>query len=134
MFRYSVLSAMTILPKHVFSPDLLLPPLLAHNSAASETHYFPLSSLSSHRPIIHTHASAPHSHRDNLGLQLSIYSSGRTGCSSDIVAFDITTDWIATLGRCATRYFTALSSWAIAVVSLILFNTLGERPGPGELI
>ncbi|KAJ7693919.1 GPI-inositol-deacylase [Mycena rosella] len=100
-------------------PEPLLAPLLVHTSHPSETHYFPLNVLPSHRILLHTHSAAPHIRADPAlapGLRFTVYSSGSLGCNID---------WAATLGRWASRYFTALPSWATGVVAVILFHAWG---------
>ncbi|KAF8213968.1 PGAP1-like protein-domain-containing protein [Mycena galopus ATCC 62051] len=128
-----------ITPHHRISEqpcaDPLLAPLLVHTSHPSETHYFPLTVVPSHRILLHTHAAAPHIRPErNLlpGVRFSVYSSGSLGCKSDLVAFDLGIDWPATLGRWASRYFTALPTWAIGVVAVILFQAWGaSEVNPG---
>ncbi|KAJ7368736.1 PGAP1-like protein-domain-containing protein [Mycena albidolilacea] len=116
--------------------DPLLAPLLVHTSHPSETHYFPLTVLPTHRILLHTHAAAPHIRSQNTvppGLRFIVYSSGSLGCKSDLVGFALSIDWPATLGRWASRYFTVLPTWAIGVVAVILFQAWGSevnRPTP----
>ncbi|KAJ6515465.1 PGAP1-like protein-domain-containing protein [Mycena sanguinolenta] len=121
-----------IIPRHRISEsscaDPLLAPLLVHTSHPSETHYFPLTVLPSHRILLHTHAAAPHIHSERSvspGLRFTIYSSGSTSCKSDLVGFDLSIDWLATLGRWASRYFTVVPTWAIGVVAIILYQAWG---------
>jgi hypothetical protein len=120
-----------------FLIDALLAPLLVHTSHPSETHYFPLHVLPSHRILLHTHAAAPHVHSEpgpSSGLHFTVYSSGSLGCKSELAALNLSIDWPATLGRWASRYFTILPSWAIGVVAVILFQAWGmsevNRKGP----
>lgn len=112
----------------VLVTDLLLPPLIMHTSHVSETHYFPMNTISSRRILLHSHGSAPYAHPapQPLGVHFNIYSSGLSGCDSDLQGFDISIDWFATLGRWAPRYFTALASWAVGIISLMLFKAWGE--------
>ncbi|KAJ6539751.1 PGAP1-like protein-domain-containing protein [Mycena capillaripes] len=117
--------------------DPLLAPLLVHTSHPSETHYFPLTVLPSHRILLHTHAAAPHVHSEHAlppGLRFSVYSSGSLGCKAELTGLDLSIDWPATLGRWASRYFTILPTWAIGVVAVILFQAWGmsenNRPLP----
>ncbi|KAF7355691.1 GPI inositol-deacylase [Mycena sanguinolenta] len=128
-----------ITPHHKISEnpcaDPLLAPLLVHTSHPSETHYFPLTVFPSHRILLHTHAAAPHVHSERAGspgLRFTIYSSGSLSCKSDLVGFDLTIDWSATLGRWASRYFTVVPTWAVGVVAVILFQAWGasEANGP----
>ncbi|CAK5262528.1 unnamed protein product [Mycena citricolor] len=91
----------------------LFEPLIAHTSHPSETHYFPLSGS---RILLHTHASAPHVVSPLTGIEFTIYSSA---CRPTL---NISVDWTATLGRVATRYFTAVPAWAVGVVSILLLN------------
>ncbi|KAJ7044755.1 PGAP1-like protein-domain-containing protein [Mycena alexandri] len=120
-----------IIPRHKISEkpcsDPLLAPLLVHTSHPSETHYFPLTVLPSHRILLHTHAAAPHVHSALApsGVRFTVYSSGSLGCKSDLVALDLSVDWPATLGRWASRYFTVVPSWAIGVVAVIMFQAWG---------
>ncbi|KAJ7498547.1 PGAP1-like protein-domain-containing protein [Mycena latifolia] len=114
--------------------DPLLAPLLVHTSHPSETHYFPLNVIPSHRILLHTHSAAPHIHSENTlpsGLHFTVYSSGSLGCKSDLAGLDLSIDWSATLGRWASRYFTVLPSWATGVVAVILFNALGVSESTG---
>ncbi|KAJ7853872.1 PGAP1-like protein-domain-containing protein [Mycena leptocephala] len=115
--------------------DALLAPLLVHTSHPSETHYFPLHVLPSHRILLHTHGAAPHVHSEpgpSSGLHFTVYSSGSLGCKSELVALNLSIDWPATLGRWASRYFTTLPSWAIGVVAVILFQAWGmSEVNPG---
>lgn len=117
-----------------FNVDPLLSPLLVHTSQPSETHYFPLNVAPSHRILLHTHSAAPHIHRRNseqTGLHFTVYSSGSLNCGSDLVSLDISIDWSATLGRWASRYFTALPSWATGIVAVLLLQAWGlsDRTG-----
>ncbi|KAJ7213710.1 PGAP1-like protein-domain-containing protein [Mycena haematopus] len=133
-----------ITPHHKISEilalvDPLLAPLLVHTSHPSETHYFPLTVPPSHRILLHTHAAAPHVHSErnvSPGLRFTVYSSGSLGCKSDLVGFDLSIDWPATLGRWASRYFTVLPTWAIGVVAVILFQAWGasESNRPTSLV
>ncbi|KAJ7724850.1 PGAP1-like protein-domain-containing protein [Mycena metata] len=126
-------------PRHKISEepcsDPLLAPLLVHTSHPSETHYFPLTVLPSHRILLHTHAAAPHVHSPFAprGVRFTVYSSGSLGCKSDLVALDLSVDWPATLGRWASRYFTAVPSWAIGVVAIIIFQAWGASENNAPL-
>ncbi|KAH8094931.1 PGAP1-like protein-domain-containing protein [Cristinia sonorae] len=94
--------------------DPLLLPLLQHTSHSSETHYFPLTSS----VLIHTHASAPYVSQTNTrGLNFTIHSSGE--CYID--SLDISIDWWGTIGRWGVRYWSAAGSWAVGVVSLMVW-------------
>ncbi|KAJ7228247.1 PGAP1-like protein-domain-containing protein [Mycena pura] len=108
--------------------DPLFAPLLVHTSHASETHYFPLTSPSTRRILLHSHGVAPHVHSKDapsFGLSFAVYSSGPHGCKPDLVGLDISIDWSATLGRWASRYFTVLPVWATGVVAFIVFQAWG---------
>ncbi|KAJ6465145.1 PGAP1-like protein-domain-containing protein [Mycena vulgaris] len=112
----------------------LLAPLLVHTSHPSETHYFPLTVLPSHRILLHTHSAAPHVHSAHVmasGVRFTVYSSGSLGCKSDLVGLDLSIDWSATFGRWASRYFTVLPSWATGVVAVMLFGAWGMSENTG---
>ncbi|KAJ3740976.1 PGAP1-like protein-domain-containing protein [Lentinula detonsa] len=101
-----------------------LAPLLMHTSHPSETHYFPFTTKSPHRILLHTHGSAPYAYPNsgsNEGFELVIYSV-INGCSMQLRGFDLLIDWTATLGRWPTRYFTTIVCWAVGIVSLIVFD------------
>ncbi|KAK7470270.1 GPI inositol deacylase [Stygiomarasmius scandens] len=105
--------------------DPLLPPLLMHTSHPSETHYFPLTFYPDRRILLHTHGWAPYvssTSASSKGLDFVIYSSGSSGCSSSLSGFYLAIDWVATIGRWPTRYFTTIASWAVGIVSIILFQ------------
>lgn len=110
-----------------------------HTSHPSETHYFPLNHPPPRRILLHTHGAAPYIRLDphiaSRGLTFTIYSTGSTGCQSDVTGFHITVDWSATLGRWGSRYFTTLASWAIGIVALLIFEAWGlSDKGGGKLI
>lgn len=107
--------------------DSLLSPLLLHQSSPSEAHYFPLRSLSA--ILLHTHSSGPYLSPATRGLNLSVYSSGE--CAVERVS--ITVDWWATLGRWGVRYWSALVSWAIALILLVVFNAWRVMDATGSL-
>jgi glycosylphosphatidylinositol deacylase len=116
--------------------ELLMPPLLSHTSQTTESHFFPMiSSAGTRRILLHTHNSGPHLSRLNRvsgrGINLTVYSSGTTECSSHLEAIAIRIDWWGTLGRCAGRYFMAAGTWAISVVALLVFqaNRVGDKGG-----
>ncbi|KAJ7682382.1 PGAP1-like protein-domain-containing protein [Mycena polygramma] len=116
--------------------DTLLAPLLVHTSHPSETHYFPLTVLPSHRILLHTHTAAPHVHSEHTlppGLHFSVYSSGSLGCKSEFAGLDLSIDWPATLGRWTSRYFTVLPTWAIGVVAVIVFQAWGTGDSPAPV-
>lgn len=115
--------------------DPLFAPLLVHTSHASETHYFPLTSPSTRRILLHSHGVAPHVHSKDapsFGLSFAVYSSGPHGCKPDLVGLDISIDWSATLGRWASRYFTVLPVWATGVVAFIVFQAWGISDAGGK--
>ena len=96
------------------------PLLIVHTSKPSETHYYSISSPD--RRILHTHNSAPYvpqvSASEGKAFDFSIYFSGSTGCGAEL-------DWSATLRRWASRYATALISWAVGVVAFVTFAAWG---------
>lgn len=99
-----------------------LSPLLVHGSHLAETHYFPLR-FAPHRDILlHTHSPAPYidTAMSGRGVYLDLLSSGGDDCRADVITLEIA--WIATAGRWASRYFTTIISWAIGIVSLIMFE------------
>ncbi|THV08207.1 GPI-inositol-deacylase [Dendrothele bispora CBS 962.96] len=105
--------------------DALLLPLLMHTPHSSETHYHPLSLSRDRRILLHTHGAAPYvasTLESSKGVEFVVYSSGSPGCLTGI---QLSIDWIATIGRWPTRYFTTVASWAVGVVSIILFQVLG---------
>jgi hypothetical protein len=112
---------------------MLLPPLLAHSSP-QETHYFPLNEDSPRRFLLHGHTSGPHTTRspDVQGLTLNLYTVSSETCSSNLSGFEIQVDWKATLGRWASRYFTAVATWAIGIVGMILFDSWGQQESNGS--
>ncbi|KAJ6616258.1 PGAP1-like protein-domain-containing protein [Mycena sp. CBHHK59/15] len=123
-FPYLLSNALVVKPPL----DPLLLPLLVHTSHPSETHYFSLTVLPSHRILLHTHSAAPHIRLDPAlasGLSFTVYSAGSPDCQSDLVGLELGIDWSATLGRWASRYFTVLPSWATGVVAVILFQAWG---------
>ena len=95
-----------------------------HASHPSETHYFPLLSGPHRRILLHTHLEAPFVDPPTLersAVNFKIYSSGETGCQTELSGFDISIDWSATLGRWSSRYLNTLLSWAAGVASLVVF-------------
>lgn len=58
------------------------------------------------------------------GVELVIYS-GINGCSTQLRGFDLSIDWIATLGRWPSRYFTTIVCWAIGIVALLVYDAWG---------
>ncbi|KAJ7591454.1 PGAP1-like protein-domain-containing protein [Mycena floridula] len=124
----NVLLVYRIVPQAI-APDSgclahLLPPLLVHKSHESEIHYFPLSGGDHRRILLHTHGSAPFIKQPSPqnGLSFDIYSSGSAGCLPGI---SLGIDWTATFGRWASRYFTALATWSVGLVALIIFHGWG---------
>ncbi|KIY52292.1 GPI-inositol-deacylase [Fistulina hepatica ATCC 64428] len=117
-----------ILSTKLICKDSVMPALLAHTSQPEETHYFPLTTIPSQRILVHTHAHAPYlidvDGTADRGVTLTIYSSGSDGCLRGI---QIGIDWKTTVGRWATRYYTTLACWCIAIVCLIVFNTWSEH-------
>jgi hypothetical protein len=109
-----------------------------HTSHSSETHYFPIQNSPSHPILLHTHGSAPYITSPHSlfqrGVSLTIYFAGPTGCRSGIVMFDFHVDWPATFGRWASRYPTTLVSWAVGVVSLVMFGAWRTGDMGGEYI
>jgi glycosylphosphatidylinositol deacylase len=105
--------------------DSLLYPLIEHTSQLFETHYFPLRST--RKILLHTHSDGPYvrSLEPKRGLTFSIYSDA---CQFDELRLSI--DWAASLGRIPPRYAMTMLSWAIGVVSLILF---GAWHGDGSI-
>ncbi|KAF9268404.1 PGAP1-domain-containing protein [Marasmius fiardii PR-910] len=108
-------------PLHKSSPsDTLLHPLLAHLSHPSETHYFSLTVPPPRRILLHTHASGPYIRSRVIGgLEVDIYSSDVSGWLRE---FELSVDWMGTLGRWSSRYLTTLPCWIVGVVSLILYE------------
>lgn len=109
-----------------------------YTSHPVETHYFPLTKVQPHRVLLHTHTPAPYIPSSSVnyppGVNFIIYSSGSTGCSSELHGLRIDIDWSATLGRWASRFPTTLVTWAIGIVALIIFEAWSahEQTG-GEL-
>ena len=66
-------------------------------------------------------------------MHLTIYSSGTASCISGLKGLEISIDWYATLGRCASRYLTTTIAWAAGVSSLTLFLGLGKYDRGGAL-
>jgi len=87
-------------------------------SYPSETHYFPLVHSPSRALLLHAHNSGPYVPDSSRGLNLTIYSSGSSGCLTGV---DIQIDWWSTFGRWGPRYSMTVLSWAVGVVALILF-------------
>ncbi|KAH9948731.1 GPI-inositol-deacylase [Amylocystis lapponica] len=101
--------------------EALFPPLLQHTSHPAETHYYPLASS---RPIfLHTHATGPYHTSRVRGLVLTVYSSGEDTCAVESLALRV--DWWGTLGRWGPRYASAVASWAVGIVALLLFYVWG---------
>lgn len=98
--------------------NVLLMPLLQHTSHPSETHYFPLLKTNHNSPILlHTHASAPYVPSTySRGLNLTIHSPGE--CKVERI--DIKLDSWGTIGRWGVRYWSAVGSWAVGVVTLMI--------------
>ncbi|KAK1227266.1 hypothetical protein PQX77_009753 [Marasmius sp. AFHP31] len=110
--------------------DTLLNPLLVHTSHPSETHYFPLTLPQPRRILLHTHRAAPYIHsRDTDGLKIVVYSSDLSG---HLEGLHLDIDWMGTLGRWSSRYFTTLPCWVVGVVSLVFFEafSFGDRGAP----
>ncbi|RDB19940.1 GPI inositol-deacylase [Hypsizygus marmoreus] len=105
--------------------DPLLAPLIMHTSHPSETHYYPFN-IPNRRILLHTHSPAPYipvgSSVPHRSLNFVIYATS-LGCN--MLGFDISIDWSATLGRWASRYPTTLVSWAVGVVAVVLFTAWG---------
>jgi len=109
---------------------------LTHTSNEVETHYHSLVSADSRRILLHTHFPAPyHDHlsSDGKGVHFTIYSSGAASCISGLKGLEISIDWCATLGRCASRYLTTTIAWAAGVSSMTLFLGLGMYDQGGTL-
>ncbi|KAF8897930.1 PGAP1-like protein-domain-containing protein [Infundibulicybe gibba] len=108
-------------PKINHCSDYLYPPLIAHTSHPSETHYFPIDPTSDRPILLHTHGSAPYVSPPRAGVEFSVYSVGSGGkiCVEEI---QISIDWPTTLGRWAPRYLTTLVSWSIGIVALVIFS------------
>ena len=100
-----------------------LSPLIMHSPHASETHYFPLNDYQGRRILLHTHGSAPFLQgvSPDYGLSFVIYSSGVSSCNPE--GLTTTLDVRATLGRWALRYFTALASWCVGIVAIVMLQT-----------
>jgi glycosylphosphatidylinositol deacylase len=114
--------------------DALMAPLLMHTSQETETHYFPLANLPDRRILLHSHFNAPFTHKTShipSSLNFTIYSSGELACREEFSAFEISFDWYATLGRCASRYLQTVFSWAAGVVSIIFFIAWGREEKGG---
>ncbi|KAJ8085833.1 GPI inositol deacylase [Marasmius tenuissimus] len=110
--------------------DTLLNPLLVHTSHPSETHYFPLTLPQPRRILLHTHRVAPYIHsRNSDGLKIVVYSSDLSG---KLKGLRLDIDWMGTLGRWSSRYFTTLPCWVVGVVSLVFFEafSFGDRGAP----
>ena len=119
---------------HSVVTDALMAPLLMHTSQATETHYFPLTNLPNRRILLHTHSDAPFIHKmshTSSSLNFTIYSSGESACREEFSAFEISFDWYATLGRCASRYLHTVISWAAGIVSIIVFIAWGREEQGG---
>jgi GPI inositol-deacylase len=112
----------------------LFPPLVVYRSHPVETHYFPFTRENKWEVHLHTHGWAPYIRTDlpPSGLEFDIYSSGVSGCSSDLVGFDLRIDWRATFGRIGPRYFTTILTWVLAVVSIIVYQTWTTYERGGE--
>ena len=70
-------------------------------------------------------------------LKFTIYSSGESACREEFSTFEVSFDWYATLGRCASRYLHTVVSWAAGIVSILFFIAWGreERGGtPLEIL
>ena len=109
-------------------------PLLMHTSQATETHYFPLANLPYSRILLHTHIDAPFIHKTShtpSSLKFTIYSSGESACREEFSSFEISFDWYATLGRCVSRYLHTIVSWAVGIVSIIVFIAWGREEQGG---
>ncbi|KDQ64460.1 hypothetical protein JAAARDRAFT_116582 [Jaapia argillacea MUCL 33604] len=101
--------------------DPFLPSLLQHTSSPSESHYHPLTP-SSLPNLLHTHSTGPYIPSPSTsGLNLTIYTSNQ--CPLDGITLGV--DWRSTLGRWGTRYWSAVLSWGIGVVGIILWQSLG---------
>ena len=119
---------------HLVVTDALMAPLLMHTSQATETHYFPLSNLPNRRILLHTHFDAPFIYKrghTSSSLNFTVYSSGESACREEFSAFEISFDWYATLGRCASRYLHTVISWAAGIVSIIFFIAWGREEQGG---
>ncbi|KIY73861.1 PGAP1-domain-containing protein [Cylindrobasidium torrendii FP15055 ss-10] len=104
--------------------ETMFPPLLAQRSGLWEIHYFPLIPYQQRKILLHSHSSGPFVDSETIGgLQFDIISSG-SGPSS----ISLKLAWWPTLGRWASRYFTTVACFAIAVVSILLYDfwTIGE--------
>ena len=118
---------------HLVVTDALMAPLLMHTSQVTETQYFPLANLPNRRILLHTHSDAPfiHERAHTPSLNFTIYSSGESACREEFSAFEISFDWYATLGRCASRYLHTVITWAAGIVSIIVFIAWGREEQGG---
>ena len=118
---------------HPVVTEALMAPLLMHTSQATETHYFPLANLPNRRILLHTHFDAPFMRKMSHApsLYFTIFSSGESTCREEFSTFEISFDWYATLGRCASRYLHTVISWATGIVSIIVFIACGREEQGG---
>jgi GPI inositol-deacylase len=119
--------------------DNLLPPLLVHKTL-KESHYHRLipSSAAYPRPILlHAHTSAPFINTNpRRGLNLTIYTTGEQledGCFP--YQLELRVDWWSTIGRWVHRYWPAVISWPVGIVSLLLWRAWGAtESGEGKFL
>ena len=64
-------------------------------------------------------------------LNFTIFSSGESTCREEFSTLEISFDWYATLGRCASRYLHTVISWAAGIVSIIIFIAWGREEQGG---
>ncbi|TFK25932.1 GPI-inositol-deacylase [Coprinopsis marcescibilis] len=110
--------------------NVLFPPLLVHHSNPTETHYFTLRNQDEPRALLHTHKPGPFIHDSTFvprGLAFTIYSSGLSECEQPLEGIRLTLDWVATLARWSTRYWTSVLAWAVGVVALNMFYSLDSH-------
>jgi len=91
------------------------------SSSTVETHYFPATTSSNRRLLLHSHLSAAFVDQSAHVMNLTIYSSGEPQCRQNLKALVISIDIPASLGRCASRYLNGMVSWGIGVVSIVIF-------------
>ncbi|PPR02655.1 hypothetical protein CVT24_002138 [Panaeolus cyanescens] len=109
-------------------------PLIAHVSHDEEAHYYPLINQDNHPTLLHTHWPAPMidapTDRHPM-VRITLYTVGKSSCRTNLPQLQLRIDWLATLGRCASRYFHSLVAWSAGVVSVVIFLAWKEERQTG---
>lgn len=96
--------------------------MLLHTSSLVEAHFYRLQN--DHASFLHGHQSAPFlplARESSTGLNISIFTSGE--CSAR--ELELTIDWWNSFGRWGPRYWNAVLSWSVGIISFMFFTAIG---------